>query len=213
MPTQDQKKVKNHHELLQVLFEELTEKIKSTEEDNSHYPEAVILSQLFENKLDYFKELNSEDHDFAEKLANESNDLYKRLYKVYDRTDDTELIQLLTNTAQELVKKYVDGLEFIGELDNEKLIEVLQIRDKIKVIFDEIELWKDKFTDKDQIIFERHNQLFASVKATDVKLKDELIVNNREHQSVYQKGKEILVKPPNGSQRFNFWWWYAGSNQ
>lgn len=213
MPTQDQNKTKNHHELLQDLFEELKEKIKMAENDNSHYPEAVIQSQLFENKLDYFKEVYLADKDFAQKLAVDSNMLYQKLYKVYDRTSDDELIKLLVDLAKELSKKYIDSLEFIGELNNEKLIEVLHIRDKIKIVFDEIELWKDKFKDKDQVIFERHSQLFASVKATDEKLRDELIVKNREHQPVYQKAKELLVKPPNGSQRFNFWWWYAGSNQ
>lgn len=213
MPINSEEIKQDHKEYIEKLFEDLKNKINQTSSDNSKLAEAVISAQLFENKLTCFKEKKYDDlEDFANKMAIDSNELYKNLFKVYDRTSDNEIVELLMKSVQIDVKKYIDGLSYIGELSNEKLIEILAVRDRIKVLFDEIELWKDRFQERDQIQFEKHDSLFGEVKAVDGKLRDELIVNNLAHAEIYEEAEKRLVKRPDGTQRFNFWWWFAGNN-
>lgn len=205
-PTRDFETVKN-------TFENLKGAIKRAEKSNTALPDCFVLAQRFENQKEYAREAHAASADLEKKLSAievEAKAEYAKLYPIYDRLSDAEMIELLYSALSVLIEAYVQKFGNFGEMSDAHVIEILDIRDSIKILFDELEVWIDRFQDKNQRAFEKDSALFMKLKEFDHKLRDELVVNTQYHQAVYDEAERRLIKKPTGIERFNFWWWHAG---
>jgi DNA repair ATPase RecN len=202
-----------HFIRIQATFSKLIQAVEKAEKSNTALPDCFVLAQTLENQKEYYKELYAENQtqmSQMHELEQEIKKTYEKLFPIYDRTSDFEIIELLYRSLEILIESYQEKFGVIGEMTNEQIIEMLEVRDKIKILFDELEVWLDKFEEKEQLSFERKSHIFEKLKQFDKELRNELIVHNQLHVPIYEEAERRLIKEPNGVERFNFWWWHAG---
>lgn len=199
--------------MLQATFAKLKEAADRAEKANEALPDTFVLAQTFENQKEYFKEMYADDDAQQEQITQleaQAKEVYEKLYPIYDRTSDFEIIEVIYKALQVLTGLYKDKFDAIGEMTNDVIVEMFEIRDQIKILFDELEVWLDKFEEKEQLSFEGTSQLFEVLKPYDEKIRNEMIVNNQLHIPVNNEARRRLIRQQNGVERYNFWWWYAG---
>ncbi|MBU1119041.1 hypothetical protein KKH43_04130 [Patescibacteria group bacterium] len=200
---------------LEKTLQSVKESIIKVQKDDAKISDCFVSAQTFDNQKRYMRDLYEEDPDpeilkKVDELEQAAQEEYKKMFSVYDRLSDKEVIDDLHMELEKLYEDYAEKMNYIGEVSDDKLIAILEARDRIKIVFDEMEMWLDRFTEADQRAYERKNELFEKIKKRDDKLQNELVVKSQFHQRIYDTAREKLIKPPKGSERFNFWWWHIG---
>ncbi|MBU1167617.1 hypothetical protein KKC60_04390 [Patescibacteria group bacterium] len=200
---------------IEETFQDLRGVIAETKRSDSALLECFVLAQVFDNEKRYIREFfpieaNTDEYTRLANLEKAAGEEYKQLFPVYDRLSTQEVVDLIYTELQKIVPEYQKRMDYFGDMDLDKLIETLELRDRIKLLFDELEVWTNRFVRKDRIELERQDDLFKQITETDTKLKDELVVKSSTHKDIYMEAESRLIRKPNGKKRYDFWWWHAG---
>lgn len=200
---------------LKQTFEKLKKQIEAAIKNDDAILECFVLAGLFDNQKEGLKsyypvDSNTEIFEEIKKIEADAKNEYQKLFRVYDRLSTKEMVDLIYSGLKTLTADYVKKMEFFGDLKEDELIKLLEARDKIKILFDELEVWTNRFEREERVKLESEDPLLLEVKKADQKLKDELVVKADTHQMIYHEAKKRLIKKPDGSYRFDFWWWHAG---
>lgn len=191
-------------------------KIEEVKDNDQALPDCLFLAEKFENQIEFWKEIHQDKEELSvewkkiKDLEAKARTEYQQLYPVYDRLSTKETVQLIRDRVQKFVKTYQEKIELIQDSKGTELVELLELRDRIKILSDEMEIWLNRFEEKDREEFEKRDALLLSIKQADNKLRDELVLKADEHHDIRDEARQRLIKKPDGSHRFDFWWWHAG---
>lgn len=191
--------------------EKLAAATRSARKDISVVDDCLVLAQKLNNQFDYFAltyDLPNEVVDlegFAEEKLNR-NKLYQGLYQVFDFYETEEIVNQLKKTVEEMVPDYQKRLEADWQDNKDSVWKILTYRDRFKLLFDELEIWLNKFKGEERGEWRRKDELSGQVISLDQNLYEGLLAVSREWLSA-GADQEMILKP-DGSDRFNFWWWY-----
>lgn len=200
-------------DLIQETLSHLEDAIERVDKNNTALPDCFVWAQTLDNQKEYYLALFDYEKKNIEKIRElepKIKELHEKLFPVFDRTADSEIIDVLYQSLEILIGMYNEKFNAIGEMTDEQLIDMLTIRDTVKILFDELEVWLDKFKGKDQVFFEKKSHLFGTLKESDGKLRDELVIHNKFHTAIHEEASRRLIREPNGIKRYNFWWWHMG---
>ena len=192
----------------------LKQNISSANLDYKELPESLYLGQKLSNEFDYFvrlhgipnKVINKQEFD---KRKKEASELYKKFYDVFDKINIDEIVKYIRVYLDDSFEKYKMYIENMDRNSEKDVIEMMMMRNKIEYLYEEMELWLGRWQ--------------AGAKATkmDINAKqyqgvldydhvlEEIIEKKGRNNYTYliREARQRLVPEPDGSERFDFWWW------
>lgn len=179
-------------------------------------PKCLILAQKLNNQFDYFEKVYKIPNPVvsAEEFRarkNERDRLYRALYKIFDEITSEEMVLYIKNELNDNLIKYKMYVTNLKNSTKNDVIEMMQIRDNIKYLYDELEIWTGRWKGEEaaevcdvreklcQEILDYDNALIEYIKKEDKK----------NFKYLANEAKRRLILKPNGSRRFNFWWWWV----
>lgn len=198
-----------------LTFKELVREGK--EINYKEIPECLILAQKLSNQFDYFKKIHKvpnlvvseEEYKARQK---ERDELYQRLYNIFDELKKEEIVKLIRNALNDHISKYKMYLDSLEKSTEKDIIDMLEIRDRIKLLYDELEIWEGKWkgggtgeacslTDKFCQKLLGYDNIYKKFVKAQKKDRFWFLVD---------EAKKRLIQEPDGTRRLNFWWWYVG---
>lgn len=199
-----------------ILF--LKQNIDSVSLDYKSLPECLFLGQKLSNEFDYFVKL----HGIPNKVITEKefeirkkerDDLYTKLHEVFDEINTEELISYIKvylDDSFEKYKMYVENMENNTEKD---VIEMMEIRNRIEYLYEEMELWLGKWrggTEASKMDIREHP--YQDVLNYDHALEEYINKKGKGNfRYLIKEARKRLVPEPDGSERFDFWWWHIAT--
>jgi len=212
--------------VIQLTLADLeTNYIKSLKEKEK-ITDVFILGQTLENQLEYFKRIRAKEAFpmkelpfITEKSFKEFNDRRKEIYqKFYDevlsklRTE--EIVKMIKERLEKLVMRYTKHIDNLAVLDHDGIVEMLGYRDKIKILSDELGYWLNLWDKKEATSpaeeIKWHKEYLERVKEMDSQYREFTIVEKPEFYKpiLAEEAQKHLILKPNGTPRFDFWWWH-----
>lgn len=178
-------------------------------------PECLILAQKLNNQFDFFERefiIPNEVVSVADfKSRKGERDVeYKRLYKIFDELRKEEIIKYITLSLKDRIKQYELMVASLATDRKKDIIKMLEIRDEIKFLLDELEIWLDKWgIDKEREEWKNKNKLWQEVAGYD-KIWIDFAKEYRDKLNYLDEERiNHLIMKPDGSARFDFSWWFV----
>jgi hypothetical protein len=190
--------------------------VRETSINFKEIPGCLILAQKLNNQFDYFEKIHKvpnlvvSKEEFRAKKT-ERDKIYQALYKIFDEVTLPEITSYIRNELNDNFIKYKMYVTNLKNSDRNDVIEMMQVRDNIKYLYDELEIWSGRWKGEEaaescnikeklcQEILDYDNALTESIKKEDKK----------KFKYLADEAKSRLILKPEASRRFNFWWWYA----
>lgn len=179
-------------------------------------PKCLIIGQKLNNQFDYFETVHKVPNEAVSenefKVRKEKRDEhYKELYKIFDEANSDEIISYIKSALKDNLIKYKMYVSNMERNEKKDIIDMMLIRNDIKYLYDELEIWQGRWRGggrageacdiKDRMcqdIMDYDNALNEYVE------KDGII----NYMYLMEEARNRLIKTPDDSRRFNFWWWY-----
>lgn len=187
--------------------------VLDVKENFKELPRCLILAQKISNQFDYFKQkygIPNEVVPEAEFIAKkkERNGIYQDLYKVFDELRINEIVQFIMTDLQDNLTKYkmyVSG--DLASLQKNEWLEALEIRDSIKLLYDELEIWQGRWKGEGaKESCSLRDKLCQELSGYDNLLREHLLKNKEEYAWLNEEAENRLIPKPDGTRRFDFWW-------
>jgi hypothetical protein len=176
-------------------------------------PECLILAQKLSNQFDYFKAKYNIPNEVvleAEFIAKkqERDRLYRELYKIFDELQAKKIINYIQKALGDHLIKYEMYISGLQNLPKSEWQEMLSLRDNIKILYDELEIWQGKWQgEQAKERFDLKDKLVQELLGYDNLLKEYFKKMGKEKSSwLKEEAENRLIPEPNGTQRYDFWW-------
>lgn len=175
-------------------------------------PECLVLAQKLSNQFDYFKikyHIPNEavlEAEFNAKRK-ERDILYQKLYKIFDELQINEIVKFIQESLNDNLIKYKMYINGLDSLQKKEWIEMLEIRDNIKLLQDELEIWQGKWKGEGaEESCSLKDKLCQELLSFDNLLRDYYKKNKDKLKWLKDEAEDRLVPKPDGTGRFDFWW-------
>ena len=180
----------------------------------SRTPDCLILAQKLNNQFDCFEAMygipNALVSSFEFRAKKDERDsLYRALYKIFDKITTEEIVQYIQSALQDSFIKYKMYVNSLKDINREDIIKMLEIRDRVKYLYDELDIWTGRWKGGGAAeACDIKEKLCQQIFDYDSILKDFFRKHRKEFKFITLEAKKRLVPKPDGSRRFNFWWWH-----
>ena len=192
----------------------LKQNVSSATMDYKSLPECLFLGQKLSNEFYYFKQLHGipnkviDEKEF-EVRKNERDGLYKKLHNIFDKINIDEVIDYIRAYLDDSFEKYKMYIKNMDGNSKEDVIKMMEMRNRIEYLYEEMELWLGRW------------EAGAKASKLDINAKQYQGILNHDNlleKYIEKKGRkdytylidaarQRLVPEPDGSERFDFWWW------
>lgn len=190
--------------------------VDDAERNFKELPECLILAQKLSNQMDYFKlkykipnEVISEK-EFAAKKE-ERDALYRQLYKIFDELQIKEIVNYIRQAIEDNLIKYKMYVNELAHLSKKEWLEMFELRDNLKILYDELEIWQGKWEgEQAKEKFDLKDKLIQELLGYDNLLKEYLKKAENQEKLKWreEEAENRLICRPDGTQRYEFWWWW-----
>lgn len=198
----------------------LKQNVSSTVIDYKSLPECLFLGQKLSNEFYYFKQL----HGVPNKVINakefevrktERNELYKKLYDVFDEIKIEEVIDYIRVYLDDSFEKYKMYIENMDKNSDKDIIKMMEMRNRIEYLYEEMELWLGKWrggakASKMDIGAIQYRDVLNYDHVLEEKIKE---IGKNKFVFLVDAARQRLVPEPDGSERFDFWWWQISKSK
>ena len=196
------------------------------DQDKGKITEVFVLGQTLDNQLEYFKRKRAKEAFPAKELpfiTKESFDefnkrrksIYQKFYdEVLSKLKAHEIVKIIKERLEELLMRYSKHIDNLAVLDHDGIVEMLGYRDKIKILSGALgywlNLWDRRETTSPAEEVKWHKEYLERVNKLDGEYKEFAVVKKPEFfKSVLkEEAEKHLILEPDGTDRFNFWWWH-----
>lgn len=192
----------------------LKQNITSATLDYQSLPECLFLGQKLSNEFDYFvklhgipnKVIDQKEFDLRKK---ERDELYKKLYEVFDEANIEEIINNIRTYLDDNFEKYKMYVKNMDNNTEADVVKMMEIRNKIEYLYEEMELWLGKWRGGSEASkMDIKEKPYQDVLNYDHALEEYIDNKGRENfRYLIKEARQRLVPEPDGSERFDFWWW------
>jgi hypothetical protein len=197
-----------------ILF--LKQNISDALLDYKRLPECLYLGQKLSNEFDYFVKLHGvpnkvvDKKEFTTRKA-EASELYKKLYDIFDEITINEIIKYIRvflDDSFEQYKMYIENMKVNPKKD---VIKMMEERNKMDYLYKEMEIWLGKSQGENAKAskVDIHAKQYQDILSYDHLLEEYIGKKGRKNYTyLIEEARQRLVPEPDGSERFDFWWWY-----
>ncbi len=199
--------------ILETILD-LKQNISSASLEYKELPECLYLGQKLSNEFDYFvklhgipnKVINKEEFDTRKKEASE---LYKKLYDIFDEIRIDEIVDYIRVYLDDSFEKYKMYIENMGNDSKEDIIMMMKERNKVEYFYREMEVWLGRWQAGAKASkMDIHAKQYLSILDYDHAMEENIAKNGRKNYIyLINEARQRLIPEPDGSERFNFWWW------
>lgn len=188
--------------------------VSETRVNLKEIPQCLVLAQRLNNQFDFFEkeyEISNDvvsEADFKDR-KNKRDIEYQELHKIFNKLSNEDMIKYIIAALEDRVLKYemyVSGLRLDSRGD---VVKMLMLRDEIKMLLDELEIWMGKWgDDKTRDEWEHKNMIWQQVAGYD-KIWGEFAKKYKDDLKFLKKERiKHLVMKLDGSDRFEYPWWF-----
>ena len=197
--------------------DELEKLLVKAAEDNDYISGCFFLAQRLNNEFDYFEVVH---HPTAEteisintfkNYKERRDELYRKFYDILSLLSKKEIVDLINEDLERLLGVYQSQQSEKRSIADH-MVEHLETRDKIKILYEEMSFWMGRWVQLDveqkkyQVCQDKYCTLIHKL---DNKLKAYMNKEGKENiKYLIDEAKKRLILKPDGSTRFDFWWWY-----
>ncbi len=200
-------------------FEKLLVKVAK---DHNYLPGCFFLAQRLNNEFDYFE---AAYHPTAKtditintfkNYKERRDELYQKFYEILSLLSKKEIVSLINEDLERLLKVYQSQQSEKRSIADH-MVEHLETRDKIKILYEEMSFWMGRWVQLD--VTQKKYQVCQDKYCTIIHKLDEELKNyiNQEGKENFtyliDEAKKRLILKPDGSTRFDFWWWYYSAEK
>lgn len=217
MKTKKMQKVeqaKSDWNIINKTIKRLEVSISEAEIDNKTIPDALILAQQLNNQIDYFEDRYSIPNEIVpgldfKKIKQKRDSLYKLLYVIFDKLSNDEMIDYVEKSLNSRVAEYKIFVEDIEKSSDQYILKMLELRDEIKYLYDELDIWTGRWSKRGDRIetCDITDKFCQEIGGYDVLLRKFILDNQERFNFLKEEAGNNLIKKPDGSKRFDFWWW------
>ena len=174
----------------------------------------LVLAQRLNNEFDFFKK----EYEIPNDVVSENDFLsrkkeydieYQKLHKIFDKTSNEEMVKYILMALKDKVLKYEMYVSSLKVNSKGDMIKMLELRDEIKMLLDELEIWLGKWGgDKTRDEWEHKNKIWQQVAAYDKIWKEFVEKYEDDLEFIEEERIRHLIIEPDGSDRFEFPWWF-----
>lgn len=183
-------------------------------------PKCLILAQKLNNQFDYFEKIYKIPNpvvsveEFRAK-KNERDRLYRALYKIFDEINLAEMTSYIKNELDDNFIKYKMYITNLKNSSKKDVVKMMQIRDNIKYLSDELEIWTGRWKGEEAAeTCDVRERFCREILDYDNALTEYVKKEGREKfKYLADEARKNLIVKPDGTRRFNFWWWWIGEFQ
>lgn len=207
--------IKSRWDIVLNAINELDIAISEAEVDLKTIPSCLILAQRLNNYFDFIeaeykipnKVMSKEE--FREK-KDKRDALYKKLHEIFDKVTNDEMISYIKTFLDDRVLKYKLFVQNIEKSTKDDIIKTFELRDEIKLLYDELDIWSGRWAERGERIesCDIRDKFCQEIGGYDVILRKYIIDNKDKFEFLPKEAKKHLILKPDGSKRFDFWWWY-----
>lgn len=228
MPTKEEKitEIQRQWLVIQISLADLElNYIKSLKEEDK-ITNVFILGLTLDNQLEYFKRTQAKEAFpmkelpfITEKSFKEFNTRRKAIYQrfcdeVLSKLKTEKIVEIIKERLEKLEDRYLRHIENLNILDRDGVVEMLGYRDKIKILLDELGYWtniwdnREETSPQEQVAW--REEYLKKIEEHDYELREFIIVEKPEffRPILQEEAQKHLILKPDGTERFNFWWWY-----
>lgn len=210
-----EKQIKTDWQIIGETKDRLAISIKEAELNYAAIAESLIMAQKLNNQIDFFEEqYGIPNKEISEKLflqmKNERNGLYQQLYVIFDKISNDEMIGYIKKSLDVRIAEYKIFIQDIASSSNEYVLKMLDSRDEIKYLYDEMDIWTGRWSKREDRIetCDITDKFCQEIGGLDVIFRKYIIENDERFKFINQEAQKRLIKKPDGSKRFDFWWWF-----
>lgn len=193
-----------------LVFRNLVEDAKANFKELS---ECLVLAQKLSNQFDYFKSkynipnkvISEEEFRIKKK---ERDIIYQNLYKIFDELQIKEIANYIHKAIADNLTKYEIYVNGLADLSKKEWLEMLDIRDNLKILYDELEIWLGKWRgEQAKEEFDLKDKIVQELLGCDNLLKEYFKkADKKELKWLKEEAEDRLIPKPDGTQRYDFWW-------
>lgn len=211
-----QNKIKKDWDIIKATKDFLATSVTEAEVEYKAIPEALIQAQKLNNQIDYFEEEYGvpneviDKKEFAE-LKQERDSQYKKLYVIFDKLSNDDMIGFIKKDLDDRVNEYKIFVQDIEKSSDEYVLKMLKLRDEIKYLYDELDIWTGRWSKREERIetCDITDKFCQEIGGLDVEFRKFILADPKRFEFIKDESKKELIKKPDGSKRFDFWWWFV----
>jgi hypothetical protein len=211
-----QNKIKKDWDIANATNKFLATNITEAEVDYNAIPEALIQAQKLNNQIDYFEEEYGIPNDviaeeeFA-KFKQERDLQYKKLYVIFDKLSNDDMIGFIKKDLEDRVNEYKIFVQDIEKSSDDYVLKMLKLRDEIKYLYDELDIWTGRWAKREERIetCDITDKFCQEIGGLDVGFRKFILADSERFKFIINERTKELIKKPDGSKRFDFWWWFV----
>lgn len=198
--------------------DELDRYIREAKDNQEMILDCFYLAQTLNNQFDYFESryklsYNSEiTRSVFENYKKHRDELYHKFYEVLSAIPKKRVVEIINQELGGLLEEYKKRVINL-DLEQQKIFSLLEIRDKIKILYEELQFWFNKWTEMDES--QKKYKVCSDEYCSQINKVDDLfnkfiIAQDKTKLGfITKEAKNRLIMKPDGSIRFNYWWWYV----
>lgn len=187
--------------------------ISDTQTNFKELPQCLVLAQKLSNQFDYFKNKYKIPNEIIstqefEIKKQERDKFYQKLYIIFDELQIKEIIKFIREAIKDSLIKYEMYANSLDKLQKDEWLEMLDLRDNIKILCDELEIWQGKWKgEQTKEEFDLKDKMMQELLGYDRLLKDYINKKGKDKLTwLNDEAEDRLISKPDGTQRFDFWW-------